>query len=744
MNREHFLTITPAQNFLARNKRFLYDGVVRLTLKKTTIRVQKIFLLVILLAMMISLPAGALACSYGTPAPLKIGILLPLTGPDSVESQEVLDWAVKGLNSMGGIRGVPVEIIYRDTHNQDIVVLAREFTDDPSIQIVIGPQKSSDLHILAPLFIESRKLLISPMATAGNILRAYGKTDFIWRTCQSDVAQVRSILYELSTRNVTRISLIYAEDDYGQTFLEWTGFFCTELGIDLLNTVGYNRSSEAEAIMDEALAGEPEYILAAAYASEAVKFKKLLDLKETEAKLFFTDAAETPFVIENLGAASLGIELLSPAADPGSGFEAGYFAEYGYYPWDYAASTHDAFLLAACTLARQESLRGLRHLFERETIEESFKKVISGTGTKTKWNECSQAVNLILQGELPDVDGASGPLRFDKESGVDPAESFYSLNRIETREGVIDFRTVRRFSSSESEGVGLLDENTSAVSTRASHKYSELNQTGAAFQAGEREYLQAVIISTSGGWNNYRHQSDALAVYNLLKKNGVADKDIILFSIDDVPWLEENPLQGDIHHEVKGLNIRDKAVIDYSGETVTLANLRNVLLGKQTEKTPEILESNERSNVLIYLVGHGMPRAVNFEYGDQLTSRGLAQLVNEMYSMKKYRQMLIIAEACYGESLSMDLNAPGVAFLTGASRIESSFGATYDKDIRQWLADDFTLHVLKAIAQPSITLEDLYLTVYSRVTGSHVRLVNYANFGDLKTPVHDFLMPLSK
>jgi len=571
------------------------------------------------------------------------------------------------------------------------------------------------------------------MATASDILRAYGGKGYIWRTCQSDVAQVRSILYELSTRDVTRVSLIYTEDDYGRTFLEWAGFFCTELGIELLHNVAYSPAAAPADVLAQALSGDPQYIVTAVYPEQAVALQRLMDGHATDSRLFFSDAAEAPYLIEQLGAAAEGIETISPAADPDSGFEAAYQAEFGYYPWDYAAPTYDAFLLAVYTLARQEA--------QPETRDASLRKVVSGTGIEVKWNQSGQGVKLLLEGESPRVTGASGPLRFDKESGVDPVESFYSLNRVETVDGVTDFRTIRRFSSSESAGVGLLGEDASAVSTRASARHLALTETGADYQPGERQNLRAVIVSASDGWSNYRHQSDALAVYNRLKENGVSDDDIILFSIDDVPWLSANPLPGDIHHEVKGDNLRQVAEIDYSGDQVTTANLADVLLGKQSADTPVVLQSDASSDVLIYIVGHGSPGVISFRYGEPLSAQNLAQMVDEMYSQKRYRQVLVLLETCYGESLALDMDAPRAVCLTGASRIEASFGATYDSDIKQWLADDFTRHVLAVMAQPNLTLEELYLETYNGVTGSHVRLVNYARFGDLETPVSDFIAP---
>lgn len=675
-------------------------------------------------------------------SPIKIGVLLPITGPDSVDSKELLEWMKIRFNHLGGVRGQPVELIYKDTAKADILNLAHEFADDPSIQIVIGPQKSSELHAIAPIFIESRKLLISPMATAGDIFRAYEKKDYIWRTCQSDIAQVRAILYELSTRKVTRISLIHTKDSYGSTFLEWTGFFCTELGIDLLNTVGYSDSSNLEVILAKALSGDPEYIVMASSAKESAEFVKLLNARSARSKVIFTDATETNHIIEALGTASQGIELMSPAADPDSGFEEAYFADYGYYPYDTAASTCDAFLLAAYTLARQETQKGMTSFLHRESIEDSFKKIINGAGSKIKWNEPDRAVALILKGELPDFEGASGPLKFDKEFGVDPVESFYSLNRIENRDGVIDFYTIRRFSSLESKGIGILEEGASAASTRASLKFLKLNKnTKTSSPAAERKGLRAVIISSSGGWSNYRHQADALAVYQLLRKNGVSDNDIVFFSVDDVPWMAQNVRKGDMHHEIQGANLRENVMIDYSGAQVTPENIRKVLLGRQSLSTPVVLESNENTNVLIYLVGHGMPRAINFMNGDQLKAGTLARLLDEMYDLKRFRQMLVLVEACYGESMALELDTPGVLFLTGSSRIESSFGANYDPKIRQWLSDEFTVQAIQAMAKPGIKLEELYLDTYTHVSGSHVTLANYQQFGDLQTKLSEFTKP---
>jgi len=715
-----------------KNKNRMFDLII----KKPLIY---IFVLVILLSGMSVFMSG---CRNEGEKTVKIGVLMPLTGPDAMESEKTLDWAMEKVNSGGGIGGSPVELVYRDTNNQDISLLAQQFIDDPDINIVIGPYRSADVFLVAPLFIENRKILISPTATAGEITRGFGGQDYFWRTVQSDVAQIRCILAELASRNVKKFSLVYVDTSYGQTFYQWAGFFATELGMELTNMVSYDQTSDFDAVMDQALSGNPEYIVTAAYADAAVKFKRIIDSRKTSARLFFTDAVETPFVLSELGSQAEGIELMTPAADPDSGFEKEFKEVIGYMPFDTAAAHYDAFLLAVCTLARQKSMKSLNPFRHNESLADSLRVVSSGTDKELNWDQISEAVKMIFDKKIPHIAGASGHIEFDKKNGVDPIQTFYSLNRVETRGDVFDFWTIRRFSSDETLNVGLLQEQTSAVFTRAGKQALTLQQDTALFTPQERKDLWAVIACTSSGWKNYRHQADALAMYNLLKKNGVSDDRIIFLTEDDMPWLKENPLKGNIHHKVKGPNLRKSAEIDYTGSEVNLDNLKNILLGITGADTPEVLDSTKNSNVFLYMVDHGAVGKLPFFNGEPLLSENLASIVNEMNEKEKYRQMFIMVEACFGESIGQQINSPGVLFFTGASKSEASFGAVYDNKIKQWLADDFTSNVIGSItADPGISINDLYLKTYDAVAGSHVQLVNYKNFGDMNTPISDFIMP---
>jgi phosphatidylinositol glycan class K len=83
--------------------------------------------------------------------------------------------------------------------------------------------------------------------------------------------------------------------------------------------------------------------------------------------------------------------------------------------------------------------------------------------------------------------------------------------------------------------------------------------------------------------------------------------------IDDIANSERNPIKGDVHDKVGGENLREGAIVDYSGLEVTIQNFRNALLGNITAEAGEVLNTNENSNILLYIAGHGGDGLIAFD-----------------------------------------------------------------------------------------------------------------------------------
>lgn len=667
-------------------------------------------------------------------SPVRIGVLLALTG--DVEFREPLEWAKDTINSQGGIGGRRVELVYKDTTTGNITRQAQELLSDDSIRIVIGPTTSDEMYAIAPSFIAKKKVLISPTATSGDILRAFGRNGYyVWRTTQGDVAQVKVILTILKGKGATKVALLAENSTYGQTFYDWTGFFATEYGIDIPFIRQFDAGSgRLDSEVAEALKTDPDYIVAAAGPEDAATIKRAIDRSGSRTKLFLTDAAATPVLVRSLGAAAEGLEGTNPTADPSSGFTEAYEKQFGERPADFAAPAYDALLIAALTEARQE-----RAPFE--PLGESVRQVVIGEATVTGWNASGvrTAIQDTLHGSMPWITGASGGLEYDEALGVDPIASYYADWKVNNG----TFRTAEVINSLNTT---IADKN-GRESVGLSHASAGLMSASSALSGTytaptDRTDFKAVIVGPSRGWRNYRHQADALTFYTLLRRNGVSDDNIILMVYDDVPTVPENPLRGDIHNVPKGQNLRSGALVDYSGADVTAATFKNVMTGMKTASTPVVLTGNAGTDVFVYIASHGAPGEIVFGTGNSvLTTEDFTALTDSMEKNRQYREMAFFIDTCFGESVATNVTAPGILYLTGAARNEPSLGAVYDMDIKQWLSDEFTSGVISTLrANGNITFRDLYPATYERVTGSHVRMISTGNFNQ-DVPVLTFLKP---
>jgi legumain len=62
----------------------------------------------------------------------------------------------------------------------------------------------------------------------------------------------------------------------------------------------------------------------------------------------------------------------------------------------------------------------------------------------------------------------------------------------------------------------------------------------------------AVLVAGSSGYGNYRHQADVCHAYQLLRKGGVKEENIVVFMYDDIATNGLNPRPGVIINHPQG------------------------------------------------------------------------------------------------------------------------------------------------------------------------------------------------
>ena len=287
----------------------------------------------------------------------------------------------------------------------------------------------------------------------------------------------------------------------------------------------------------------------------------------------------------------------------------------------------------------------------------------------------------------------------------------------------------------------------------------------------------AVIVAASTGWANYRHQADALYIYQLLRKNGFPDDHIILILADDIVNHKRNKRPGEIIARFDGENLyTDDIEIDYLVEELTAEDVSKIMQGKSLAlenretlrlthphlaESPTILESTSVSNIIWFWSGHGTNINGDSENGyfvwegknsaykgftTDLMQTTLEAMDSDDEGNKHFRQLLIVTETCYsGSVMHICGGIEGVLAFTAANGSETSLADLYSVELKVWLSNRFTKNFTESItAEPAIVYSDLYKYLVKNTIGSHVRLFNGSNFGNLYTLSPEELIAYTK
>ncbi|XP_061152240.1 GPI-anchor transamidase isoform X1 [Syngnathus typhle] len=217
----------------------------------------------------------------------------------------------------------------------------------------------------------------------------------------------------------------------------------------------------------------------------------------------------------------------------------------------------------------------------------------------------------------------------------------------------------------------------------------------------------AVLACTSRFWFNYRHVANTLSVYRSVKRLGIPDSHIVLMLADDMACNHRNPKPATVFsHKSLELNVYgDDVEVDYRGYEVTVENFLRVLTGRLPPSTPRSkrLLSDDRSNILIYLTGHGGNGFLKFQDFEEITNVDLGDAFEQMWQKRRYNELLFIIDTCQGASMYEKFYSPNIIALASSQVGEDSLSHQPDLSIGVHLADRYTFYLLEF-------LEDIHPT----------------------------------
>lgn len=716
---------------------------------------------------------------------VNVDVILPAT--QTILWQPAIDDALGNIDraQQSCAKRVKLNLRYHDEDNEDLEALAYALThpgkgDAPYVQpdtchAIIGPHRSANARTILNQARRSRLPVVMPTCTSADLQRSEARQTNSFFLTESDITQCVVLLTVMQTLKHQRVGLLYSDDTYGQSFRDWFGFVATQIGLGVVP--GGIRAYKAGDRLDDyyELMSQPQgdnvdaLLLALSqtedYTSVLNAREAFFQRKREQGTIAYIPVAYVPDVAYSSQLSNQIVFGVYPAGSSDNGFVQSYRATHGGDVPYGAAQMYDALTIIALGRAAQLSaadpdilyIDGQRVQFEiaphGPVLSDWMRAVVANDDPApiTLWNGygLASAFRNIEGGMLPSLRGATGEMEFDPQTRTTMLHTSYQLWNSDGTGDMTHFATI----STSGGGMGL---STDALWNWQAFIHSLDPEAGAdvSHQLPDLRERWAVVVSPSTTWENYRHQADALAMYQLLKQHGYDDDHIVLIVEDNLADDPRNPFPGEVYLERSGVqsspdalinaDVRQGAVIDYRFSDLSgPADLADILLGRQSQQLPHVVHSTDADNVFFFWSGHGADNGGPL-WGDENSRNPFGpQRIRNIVEKMPHRRMMLALESCYsgqwGEALT---GVPDVIVLTAANAYETSKPDVYNADIGTYLSNAFSRAFLRTVGRkPSVSIADLYYQLARTTSGSHVTLYNIEQYGSVnKSSMSDYFI----
>ncbi|MBR2104714.1 MAG: hypothetical protein IKQ30_03855 [Bacteroidales bacterium] len=714
--------------------------------------------------------------------------------PQSVQKDwsNSINWAMRNIEKaqLQLDKRVKLNLRYHDEDTENLDNLAHALTHpklgEDSCHAIIGPYHSYNAQTILGYAASSRLPVVMPTCSSAELQRIYARSTNAWFLTESDITQCEMLLAVGREISVENVALIYSDDSYGNSFRDWFGFMADEYKLNMMGLSKYKSGDDLTKFLDENFPEPIEFdpddvfgdalsvhmCIAISDPKECMEVvSQIVQYQKTHRYLtiFFvcTDTAYCEYV-EKYKFEDFALLLgIAPTGAISRGFPQAYESKFGRRPYNGEAQVYDALSIIALGAAKRFVADDPNTLYidgkkveyntrpYTPTLTDWMRSIVADEeGTPTYWQSAGLAstFNKIANNEPLDVYGASGDLLFDQTTHTSITRSNYMFwynfdNKF----------TPIVYLSSDGGGESM---STSSIWEWKQNSFQEFDE----FASIDETELPAVtdnwaiVISPSTTWANYRHQADAFAMYQLLKEHGYDDEHIILIVEDNLAFDEKNnKYRGQIFVELSddasatgtliNNDVRAGAIVDYKFSDLNEDDIADIMLGKQSERLPEVFHTTNTSNVFFFWSGHGGdgvgPLWGNENARSAFGTKRIKDIVTDMNINGKYRRMMFAIETCFsglwGDALT---GMPNVVVITAANQYEPSKADVHNDELGVFLSNAFSRSFRLAVDNNyNISLRDLYYSLARTTTGSHVKLFNEENYGSVyKNGMKDYMI----
>jgi len=318
-------------------------------------------LLIVVVALLLTIPAIIPAVGCGGGDTIKIGIVLELSGELAPMGEKMLNgarMAVDEINAAGGVLGKDVELIEEDggTDPDKGFDRVKKLVEIDGVQVIVGPMITPTSELSMP-YAKANEIPLITMSATGVPLSELDGTEWYFRTCLRDDAQSLVLSDVVMDAGYTRLATIVLDNTYGIGLEEalvdgledkgWQGEHVASIHYDIAKK---DYRTELQVIAD----GNPDVVLAVTYADDGIIiFKQALEMGLDDIAWLgcdgnygsglFAEASSAEFMEKAIAA---GTRTVGAGAKYDQ-FLANYTDEFGAAPETYCDTTYDAVWAAA-------------------------------------------------------------------------------------------------------------------------------------------------------------------------------------------------------------------------------------------------------------------------------------------------------------------------------------------------------------------------------------------------------------
>lgn len=172
-------------------------------------------------AVMAALPLMVSSAMAQNAKPLKIGLLLSLSGPAAsfgIPERDAVELIVHDLNEKGGVNGRKLELaIYDDTTNPTEAARgATKLVREDGVVAIIGASTGSGTLAAAPIAAREKVPMLAPNATISVTARDSQSYPYVFRTMSNDLVNTKRLYDAVIASGAKKVAIFYQEDAYGK------------------------------------------------------------------------------------------------------------------------------------------------------------------------------------------------------------------------------------------------------------------------------------------------------------------------------------------------------------------------------------------------------------------------------------------------------------------------------------------------------------------------------------------------